>query len=1285
MNQTIDVSPGLTVSHQLAAGVASETPQPPTPGAARHQVVVGEIPAEPPGFRPRMGLLAELDQAGARVSVIYARRGLHGLGATQLAAAYARAKLQAGWRLVAWVNGTDAGCVLAGLAAVADATGLADGSPQGSGEVAATVRDWLETDGDRCLLVFDDVSDPEVLQALVPAHGAARVLIISTRQSAASLGNAVPIDVFSAAEASAFLAGRTGLEDEAGADAVANALGHLPLALALATPLISGHRHGCARYLDQLQTMSTEGSLTGDDGQPYQHGVARAVLLSLATIRAADKTGMCARLMAIMAVLSSAGISRELLHVAGRAGVLASGGRRVAASLVDQVLESLRDWSLLTFSLDGQTITMHRLVAQVVRNGLVRRRRLGAVCWVAASVLEAHAIAVAGSSDRQVVRRIPQQVAALLDTVELAEEVDEELADILLRLRFISLYHLIELGDSASQAIAVGEPLIANLERQLGSNHPDTLNARNSLAAAYLAAGRVTDAIPLFEKTLPIFQRQLGPDHPDTLTAQNNLASAYQDAGRVAEAIQLYKLNVTERERLLGPDHTGTLNSRGNLAAAYLATGRAADAIPLLEQTLAGRQRVLGRDHPDTQTSLRNLATAYQRAGRAAEAASLLEQTSAGRQQVLGHDRPDTQTSKVIPPVGQTLAALEGQGIADAAAKVLPARFRRPPADMAGSALPAGFRRPPADPAGRLLSDRAAGPYARPADRSSPSRTRAAPVKNADHDREIVAALLAGHPAGIARAYDTYAAALYGYCHWMLDDEAGAAESLQDTFILAAATAREMPGPSRLRPWLFALARNECRHRSRLNRPATRDKTDAASQRADGAPRADQARRPADEDSEPGDSTMQFRAIREPGDSTMQFRVVGEPGDSTMQFRVVGEPGDSTMQFRVVGEPGDSTMQFRVVGEPGDSTIQFHAVREPADMTVPFRVVSPLADATMQFRVISESADATDGLADVSGYLGQAELRELIRSILADMKPREREVVELSFRHDLFDNDLAIALGVSVGRARDLTSRARSRLEKSLGALRTALAGRQACPVVAELLADWDGQLTEQTRDLVLWHIEQCQTCINHARGALHPTVLSGLLPLAPLPPELRAKVLSRCFSTSDEAVAYRRRVLQSVEAAWSAVLAQAIRRVSWASIRANPGVAVAATAVAVWVSTAVSILLLTFGSSHAAHAQTTPPASPRSTPVPAAPASTPISSTSPTTAAATATASASVAARPSPTFTRPAYVPSPFRPTPTPEASRSSSSSSSPSSSRSPTPSSSPSGSHSPTPSPTS
>ena len=710
------VTRDLTANDRHAAYAGSQAQERLPPEVTSHQVVVGDIPLEPPGFLLRADLLAKLDRAGARVAVIHATRGLRGLGATQLAAAYARARLAAGWRLVAWVNGAEAGSLQAGLAAVADATGLTDGdSGRDIADAGQAVRGLLETDGDRCLLVFDDVADPELVRPFVPADGRARVLITSTRQSAANLGIGLPLDVFSAAEASAFLVARTGLDDEAWAAEVAAVLGHLPLALALAAPVIRGQRHGYARYLDRLQTIPTAVSLTGDDGQRFSQDVARAVLLSLAAVRAADQTGLCTRVIEIMAVLSAAGVRRELLHVAGRAGVLASGGRRVAADLVDQALKWLSDRSLLTFSLDGQTVMMHGLVAQVVRDGLVRRQRLGAVCWVAASVLEAHAIAVAGSQDRPAVRGIPQQVTALLDrTAELAGEADEELAGKLLRLRFIALYHLVELGDSAPQAIAVGEPLTADFERLLGPDHPDTLNSRNSLAAAYLAAGRVAEAIPLFEQTLAVLQRQLGPDHPDTLTSQNNLASAYQDAGRVAEAIQLYELNLAVRERLLGVDDPGTLNSRGNLAAAYLAAGRAAEAIPLLEQTLAGRERVLGPDHPDTQTSRKNLAKAYQDAGRAAEAIPLLKQTLAGRPRVLRPDRPDPPHETSPPPTRTGASSRSRQPSRHLPIPprvcILKASVGLPPIRPGGCFRPASVGLPPSRPGGCFLAASQARP-----------------------------------------------------------------------------------------------------------------------------------------------------------------------------------------------------------------------------------------------------------------------------------------------------------------------------------------------------------------------------------------------------------------------------------------------------------------------------------------------------------------------------------------------------------------------------------------------
>jgi hypothetical protein len=324
-------------------------------------------------------------------------------------------------------------------------------------------------------------------------------------------------------------------------------------------------------------------------------------------------------------------------------------------------------------------------------------------------------------------------------------------------------------------------------------------------------------------------------------------------------------------------------------------------------------------------------------------------------------------------------------------------------------------------------------------------------------------------------------------------------------------------------------------------------------------------------------------------------------------------------------------VQFRAVGRPPA------AADDPSDATVQFQVISQLADPITPFRVIGQPAYIPG-----HGDQGQAELRSLIHSTLAGLTPREREVIELSLRHDLGDNDLAIALGVSQSRAHDLASRAKSRLEEALGALHIALTGREACPVLGELLADWDGQLTEQTRDLVVWHIGECQTCARRGWGAMRPSAFSRLLPLAPLPQELRQQVLRLCTSTAQDAVAYRRRVVRRAERIWSARLSLAIRHVSWSGIRANPGLAIAATAVAVWVVAAVVTVMLTFTGSRAAHAQATGSRAGHALTTPAS-----IATSSRAPAAGTASAP-TAAARPSPTVTQPAAdVPTPVQTVP--------------------------------------
>ena len=138
----------------------------------------------------------------------------------------------------------------------------------------------------------------------------------------------------------------------------------------------------------------------------------------------------------------------------------------------------------------------------------------------------------------------------------------------------------------------------------------DKLTGTDTVAHAYLSAGLLDQAITLFERNLADRERTLGPNHPDTLTSRNNLAYAYQDAGRLEQAIPLYERNLADRERTLGPNHPDTLTSRNNLAYAYQDAGRLEQAIPLFEQNLTDSEHVLGPNHPWTTLFRDNLARA---------------------------------------------------------------------------------------------------------------------------------------------------------------------------------------------------------------------------------------------------------------------------------------------------------------------------------------------------------------------------------------------------------------------------------------------------------------------------------------------------------------------------------------------------------------------------------------------------------------------------------------------------------------------------------------------------
>jgi hypothetical protein len=117
--------------------------------------------------------------------------------------------------------------------------------------------------------------------------------------------------------------------------------------------------------------------------------------------------------------------------------------------------------------------------------------------------------------NRPAARDIVQQIMALHERLApFLGEDDTAVTENLLRLRGWAIWCLNQLEESCAQAIEYGQAQVADSERVLGATHPGHLTSRNNLAFACRAAGRVKEAIPLYERTLADSERV---QHPDRL------------------------------------------------------------------------------------------------------------------------------------------------------------------------------------------------------------------------------------------------------------------------------------------------------------------------------------------------------------------------------------------------------------------------------------------------------------------------------------------------------------------------------------------------------------------------------------------------------------------------------------------------------------------------------------------------------------------------------------------------------------------------------------------------
>jgi tetratricopeptide (TPR) repeat protein len=500
------------------------------------------------------------------------------------------------------------------------------------------------------LLVYDNVPAPDALADLLPSTGA-RLLITSRFSDWSELAYEVPLDVLPLQEAAAFLQNRTGRSDAAGANALAHALGNLPLALDHAAAYCKRTQTSFAHYAEKASNLIG----AAPRGTGYPRSVAATFDLAIT-----EAVAQCPAAEALMAYLAHCAPDRIPMTLIE--GAVEDEAERL------QALAALVEVSLVQhhpFEDNTPAVTAHRLVQAVARAREAKGFAQGFLGRLVTRLVRRIQPKANGSAQNAIDRLIAR-LKAIYPTegysdpqlwppcakltphlLALRDGCPNAASDIVVWSKLLndagSYFH----GRGAySQAAPLLRDALTMREKVLGPEHPATATSLNNLAGLLHDQGDLAGARPLLERAVAIREKALGSGDVDyRATFLANLAALLHDEGDLAGARPLYERVLAIREKALGPEHPDTATSLDNLGLLLKDQDDFAGARPLYDRALAIREKALGPEHPLTARSLNNLADLLHAQGDLAAARRLDERALAIREKALGPEHPATADS----------------------------------------------------------------------------------------------------------------------------------------------------------------------------------------------------------------------------------------------------------------------------------------------------------------------------------------------------------------------------------------------------------------------------------------------------------------------------------------------------------------------------------------------------------------------------------------------------------------------------------------------------------------